>query len=394
MCKVCVLTATRAEYGLLRWLMEDIRADSSLELQLVVTGAHLSPLFGETWREIEADGFHIDARLEILPKSSASPSDLTRSAGKCLNLLADSFAELSPDLLVVLGDRYELLPVCTAALLLDIPVAHISGGDVTEGAIDDAIRHAVTKLSSLHLVSSEEAQRRVLQMGEEPERVFLCGGPGLDNLRRLPQLTRSELAASLGLNVDNDWALLTWHPETRISLAENMDVLRNILDVLGQWGKKGGLEVVATYANADLGGKEINEHLEQAAAESPWLKVCSSLGQLRYVNMLRQVRFMLGNSSSAIFETPTLGLPAINIGERQKGRRLTPNIIQCGRSREALADAVNKIQSQKFPEARQIPCPYGDGRFSEKALAAIKTGLGWGRKKLLTKRFVDLPPLP
>lgn len=392
MYKVCVLTATRAEYGLLRWLMQDIQADPELALQLIITGAHLSPLFGETWREIEADGFKIDAKLEMLPEHSGVAQELVKSTGKCLELLGETLASLQPDLLVLLGDRYELLPVCTAALLLDIPIAHISGGDVTEGAIDDAVRHAVTKLSSLHLVSSEEAQRRVLQLGEEPARVFLCGGPGLDNLRRLPQLTRQALAADLGLNVNNAWALLTYHPETRLSIAENLDTLRNILTVLAKRAGIGHFETVATYANADLGGTEINCCLEQAARKNEWLKVCPNLGQLRYVNMLRQIKFMLGNSSSAIFETPALGLPAVNIGNRQKGRRLTPNIIQCGHSADDIATAVAKAEAPSFSGSlRDIVSPYGDGHFAEKALHALKTGLTWGRRQLLTKRFIDCP---
>ena len=408
--KICVFTATRAEYGLLRWLMQDIQDDPELELQLVVSGAHLSPRFGETWREIAADGFEIDLKLEMLPEHSTSAAALAGGMGKSMELLAEKLALLRPDLLVVLGDRYELLAAASVALLLDIPLVHISGGDVTEGAIDDAVRHALTKLSSLHLVSSEEARRRVLQLGEEPERVFLCGGPGLDNLYRLPRLSRQELAASLGLDPQKAWALLTWHPETRISLAENLETLSQILTVLADRANPtaklqqtnratlperdmaNGLAVVATYANADLGGKEINEQLEQAAQKYPWLTVRPSLGQLRYVNMLRQVKFMLGNSSSAIFETPALGLPAINIGERQKGRALTPNIIQCGRSAGEIDAALLRAESPAFLQGLQgLKSPYGDGRFAEKAMAAIKTGLAWGQKRLLTKRFIDLP---
>lgn len=386
--KICVLTATRAEYGLLRWLMQDIKDDPALALQVVVTGAHLVPQFGLTWKQIEADGFSIDAKVNMLDGTDTSQAGLVKSTGNCAVELADVFTRLTPDMLVVLGDRYELLPVCTAALLMDIPIAHISGGDVTEGAIDDSIRHAITKLAVLHLVSSKEAEKRVLQMGEEAERVFMCGGPGLDNLRRLPEFSRNELAADLGLDSGKDWALLTYHPETRLSLSENLDTLHNILAVLEETAGAVNFQVLATYANADSGGPEINEALEKAKERSVWLKVCPNLGQLRYVNMLRQAGFMLGNSSSAIFETPTLGLPAVNIGDRQKGRQLTSNIIQCGRSEEEIAAAIARaIAAGGNPHP--IESPYGDGHFAEKALAAVKSVLSWDRQRLLTKRFVD-----
>lgn len=387
--KICVLTATRAEYGLLRWLMQDIRDDPGLLLQVVVTGAHLVPRFGNTWRQLVEDGFEIDAKVEMLDPSDASPAALVRSTGECSLGLADVFARLAPDMLVILGDRYELMPAATAALLMDIPIAHISGGDVTEGAIDDSIRHALTKLAALHLVSSKEAVKRVLQMGEEPERVFWCGGPGLDNLRRLPSIPRKELALDLGLDAGKDWALLTYHPETRLSVFENLETLQNILTALGKQAEERGIQVLATYANADLGGCEINSALENAAKGLSWLKVCPNLGQLRYVSMLRQVKFMLGNSSSAIFETPTLGLPAVNIGDRQKGRQITSNIILSGRG---LADISAAIAQACAAEGGQpAASPYGDGHFAEKALSAIKTTLSWDRQRLLTKRFVDLP---
>ncbi len=387
--KICVLTATRAEYGLLRCLMQDIRDDPGLMLQVVVTGAHLVPRFGDTWRQLEADGFEIDAKVEMLDPADASPAALVRSTGECSLGLADAFARLAPDMLVILGDRYELLPTATAALLMDIPIAHISGGDVTEGAIDDSIRHALTKLAALHLVSSKEAEKRVLQMGEEPERVFWCGGPGLDNLRRLPSIPRKELALDLGLDPGRDWVLLTYHPETRLSVLENLETLQNILTALGKLAEDRSVQVLATYANADLGGAEINGALENAAKSLSWLKICPNLGQLRYVSMLRQARFMLGNSSSAIFETPTLSLPAVNIGNRQKGRQLTSNIIQSGR---CLPDILAAIAQAAVAEAGQpAESPYGNGHFAEKALSAIKAVLSWDRQRLLTKRFVDLP---
>ena len=386
--KISVVTAARSEYGLLRWLMQDIKDDPSLTLQLVVTGSHLSPNFGYTWHEIEGDGFNIDAKVEML-LASPLQADLVKSTGLCALGIADVFEQLQPDLLVVLGDRYEMLPICSAALLMGIPIAHISGGDVTEGAIDDQVRHALTKMAALHLVSSPQAAARVRQMGEEEWRICLAGGPGMDNLRRLPPLSREELAKNLELDPNKEWALFTWHPETKISLQANLKTVHSILNALQKQPK---LQVIATYANADYGGQEINAALEQAAKESAGqIVVRQSLGQLRYVNMLKQAKFMIGNSSSAIFETPALKLPAINIGHRQKGRTLTPNIISCGYTDEEIRQAIKNVDSPEFKQMNSnYESPYGDGFFAEKALAAIKHGLKQGKDKLLLKKFVDL----
>lgn len=389
MWKICAVTAARSEYGLLRWLLQDIKADPDLELQLVVTGSHLAAAFGNTVAEIEEHGFKIDARIDM-GLDDTSKFGLAKSLGRCATLFAETLHQLKPDLLLVLGDRYELLPICSAALLLDIPIAHISGGDVTEGAIDDQVRHAVTKMAALHLVSSQEAARRVRQMGEEDWRVCLAGGPGMDNLRRLPLLGRKALALDLGLDPAKDWALMTWHPETKISLETNLQAVEHIVQALAD---QPGLQTIATYANADHGGSEINQYLEQAARERPGhLVVCPSLGQLRYVNMLREAKFMIGNSSSAIFETPALRLPAINIGNRQKGRFLTPNIIACGAESSEITAAIAHLNSPAFKAANQnFDSPYGNGFFAEKALSALKEGLAKGRETLLLKKFVDLP---
>lgn len=388
MWKICAVTAARSEYGLLRWLLEDIKSDPDLELQLVVTGSHLAAAFGSTVAEIEEHGFKIDARIDM-GLEDTSKFGLAKSLGRCATLFAETLQQLKPDLLLVLGDRYELLPICSAALLLDIPIAHISGGDVTEGAIDDQVRHAVTKMAALHLVSSQEAAKRVRQMGEEDWRICLAGGPGMDNLRRLPVLLRQALALDLGLDPAKDWALMTWHPETKISLEDNLQAARHIVEALAS---QANLQTLATYANADHGGSEINQYLEQAARkQSGNLMVCPSLGQLRYVNMLREVKFMIGNSSSAIFETPALRLPAINIGNRQKGRLLTPNIISCGTSLSDINAAINHLNSPAFKTANQnFDSPYGDGFFAEKALSAIKNALAKGNQTLLLKKFVDL----
>ena len=391
--KICVVTAARSEYGLLRWLMQDIKDDPDLDLQVLVTGSHLSPDFGLTVNEITAQGFNIDAAVDML---LASPTAAATAKGMGLAGIgaADALERLAPDLLFVLGDRYELWPICGAALVMGIPIAHASGGDVTEGAIDDQIRHAVTKMAALHFPGSADSARRIAQMGEEPWRIHEVGEAGLDNLRRLPVLTRPELAADLGLDPDKDWAVFTWHPETKCAVRENVMALWDILNALLEHEN---LQILATYANADFGGQEINEQLEMAAsAHEGRVQVHKNLGQMRYINLLRQARLMAGNSSSGVLETPALSLPTLNVGDRQKGRLPAPNIISCARDSTSVAKALKKLLNPKFNETLTGTAahnPYGDGVFAEKTLAVLKDMLAHkSREELLRKKFMDLKP--
>ena len=401
--RVGVLTATRAEYGLLRWLMRDIEQDPDLELQIYATGAHLAPEFGETWRDIEKDGFRIAARVPF-PMGSGSRKELALGMGVCAQGAAEAFEALRPDALVVLGDRYELLPVCGAALVMDIPVAHISGGDITEGAIDDQIRHAVTKLAALHFPGSAESAARLLQMGEAPDRVVLVGELGLDGFTRVSRLDRAALAKDLGLDPKRPWALLTWHPETRADLEYNTQAARDIVSALleaPEWSAPGDrhagrLQCVVTYANADYGGREINEIMREAARRHPHDFIArENLGQVRYISMLHEAACMLGNSSSGIFESPSVKLPTLNIGDRQKGRFLTPNIVQCAATRAAVLQGLAALQRPEFREKNQnFESPYGDGRASEKVLGVLKSRLVPERlRELRRKPFVTLPEL-
>lgn len=399
--RVGVLTATRAEYGLLRWLMHDIEQDPDLELQVYVTGAHLSPEFGETWRGIDKDGFSIAARIPF-PMGLSTRKELALAMGSCAQGAAEAFDTLNPDVLVVLGDRYELLPVCSAALVMDIPIAHISGGDITEGAIDDQIRHAVTKLANLHFPGSAESAARLLQMGEAPERVILVGELGIDNFTRSPRLDRAALAHDLGLDPKRPWALLTWHPETKAGLEYNIQAAHNIINALlevQEWSAtvpKGRLQCLATYANADYGGREINELLQKTACLHPHdFIVRDNLGQVRYISMLHEAACMLGNSSSGIFESPSVKLPTLNIGDRQKGRFLTPNIVQCAATYEAVQKGLAVLQSPEFAKTNQnFESPYGDGHASEKVLRALKPWLTPQQlQELKRKPFVTLPHL-
>ena len=391
--KICVVTAARSEYGLLRWLMHDLKNDPDLDLQILVTGSHLSPTFGLTVNEITAQGFNIDASVDMLLDASSATAT-AKGMGLAGLGAADALERLAPNLLFVLGDRYELLPICSAALVMGIPIAHASGGDVTEGAIDDQIRHALTKMAALHFPGSDDSARRIAQMGEEPWRIHMVGEAGLDNLRRLPVLDRLEIAADLGLDPSKDWAVLTWHPETKCSVQENLMVLWDIINTLLD---NSCLQVVATYANADFGGQEINEQLEMAAlAYEERLRVHKNLGQLRYINLLRHARLMAGNSSSGMLETPALGLPTLNIGDRQKGRLPAPNIISCPGDGSSMAKALKKLLSPQFSAKLKHPQannPYGQGFFAEQTLAVLKDILAHKSKdELLRKKFISKTP--
>lgn len=389
--KICVVTAARSEYGLLRWLMQDIKDDPALELQVLVTGSHLAPEFGLTVNEITEQGFAVDAAVDMLLASSSAAAT-AKGMGLAGLGAADALARLAPDLLFVLGDRYELLPICGAALVMGIPIAHASGGDVTEGAIDDQIRHAVTKMAALHFPGSADSVRRIAQMGEESWRIYEVGEAGLDNLRRLPRISREALAADLGLDPTKDWVMFTWHPETKCSTQENLMILWAILNALLEHEN---LQVVATYANADYGGQEINEQLEIAGqAYEGRLRVRKNLGQLRYINFLREAKLMAGNSSSGMLESPALNLPTLNVGDRQKGRLPAPNIISCGGDENSIVRGLKTLLSPKFSEKLKEAAkdnPYGDGFFAEKTLVVLKEVLkSKSREELLRKKFVDL----
>lgn len=363
--RICVVTACRSEYGLLRWLMDGIRKTTKFDLQVLVTGAHLSPEFGFTYKDIEQDGFSINARVDML-LSSDSEDAIAKSMGLCGLGCADSFTRLSPDLLIVLGDRYELLPICSTALVMRIPIAHISGGDITEGAIDDEIRNAITMMACIHFPGTEDSASRILKMGKWTERVFVVGEPGLDNFSKLPKMDRGELATVLGLDSNCRWALLTYHSETKASYEVNRNALLATLSCLMEYEN---LQVCATYANADPGGTKLNNLLIDFAAEhKDAIRLVSNLGQIRYVNMIRHANLMVGNSSSGIFETQLAALPVVNIGNRQKGRPRTRNIIDCPAEAEAIYAAIEEGLNPGFRaslDPDQLSC-YGDGCTSEK----------------------------
>ena len=375
---ICVVTGTRADYGLLRPVMQALRDDPRFTLQLVATGAHLSPEFGTTARAIIDDGFVLDDRIEML-LSSDSPVGITTSLGLATIGMAGSLDRLRPDLLLVLGDRYEILAAVQAALVARIPVAHLSGGDVTEGAIDDAIRHAITKMSHLHFVTNGPAASRVTQMGEDPARVIVAGNPGLDDLIRFEPMPRAELSRALGLTLRARNLLVTYHPVTLADEppAAAFGELLAALDDLG-----GDVGVVLTLPNADTSGRALIDMSREFAAHRDHVVCHDSLGQLRYWSVLRIADAVVGNSSSGLTEAPAVGVATINIGERQRGRLRAASTIDCPPERAAIRAAIEGALASREVE---VSSPYGDGHATDRiveALAAIDDA-----SALLTKRF-------
>jgi UDP-hydrolysing UDP-N-acetyl-D-glucosamine 2-epimerase len=342
--RVCVITGSRAEYGLLYWLLREIGADSRLALQIIATGAHLSPEFGLTYRAIEEDGLHIDRRIEML-LSSDTAIGISKAVGLGVIGFADAFADLNPDIVVVLGDRFEVLAAAEAALFAGIPIAHISGGEVTQGAIDDVIRHCITKMSRYHFVAAEEYRRRAIQLGESPESVFNVGDPGLDNIVRLNLMDRKELSASLDFDLTSPFLLATYHPVTTGTRDPQLG-MRALLAALDAFRTH---SVILTKPNADAGARGLTRMLEEYTAAQPHrAKLFTSLGQVRYLSAMRYCAAVVGNSSSGIVEAPAMGKPTVNIGLRQHGRLKASSVIDCSEDTEAITSALHKALSPDF----------------------------------------------
>lgn len=362
--KIAVFTGTRAEYGLLYWLLKDIQADPTLELQLLVSAMHLSPEFGMTYQQIEADGFIITEKVEML-LSTDSAVGTAKSIGLGVIGFADALARMNPDVLVVLGDRFEALAVAQAAMILRIPIAHIHGGEITEGAYDDAIRHAITKLSLLHFTSAEMHRNRVIQLGESPERVFNVGAVGLDHLKRSKLMSVDELSDSLNFKLKQPYVLVTYHPVTLASEPAKQSFL-NLLAALDQFPE---LQIVLTYPNADDGGREIVAILEDYAKKQPQrVLAIPSLGQLRYLSTVSNATAVVGNSSSGIIEVPSFKVPTVNIGERQRGRLAAESVISCAPKTESIVDAINVALENDFSK---VVNPYGKGQASKAILEVL-----------------------
>jgi GDP/UDP-N,N'-diacetylbacillosamine 2-epimerase (hydrolysing) len=382
--KICVITGTRAEYGLLRWVMQGIKDDPELELQIIATGMHLSLEFGLTYREIEQDGFHIDRKIEMLTSSDTSIG-IAKSMGLGLIGFADAVSELQPDLIVVLGDRFEIFSAVAAALVARIPVAHLHGGENTEGAFDEALRHSITKMSHLHFVAAQEYRRRVIQLGEQPEHVFLVGGLGIDSIRRLPLLGRAELQTSLGFSLGRKNLLITFHPVT----LETATAEAQMAELLAALSELGDTQLIFTLPNADTDGRAMIKMVEQFVARHPNARAYASLGQLRYLSCISHVDGVVGNSSSGLTEVPSFRKGTINIGDRQRGRLQAASIINCKPTRQSIDAALGRLYSDEFQlSLRQVNNPYGEGGASEKVVETIKH---YPLEAIVKKPFYDLP---
>lgn len=382
--KICVVTGTRAEYGLLYWLMRGLKSDPDIILQIVATGMHLSPEFGLTYRQIEADGFVIDNKVEML-LSSDSSSAISKSLGLGVIGMSDAYTALAPDLVVLLGDRFEILAAATAATIARIPIAHCHGGETTEGAFDEAIRHSVTKMSHLHFTSNEVHRKRVIQLGEHPTRVFNVGALGIENIARLKLLDKAAFEASIDFKLGEKNVLVTFHPVTleTSSAAVQFKALLKALDSLEN------TNIIFTKANADTDGRIINQMIDEYVSKHQERTAAfTSLGQLRYLSALQFMDVIVGNSSSGILEVPSFKKPTVNIGDRQKGRLQAASVINCLPGTEAIREAVNEAFSEAFQKRLpEIENPYSNGNPSEKILAIVKTA---PLQELLKKQFYDL----
>ena len=366
--KICVITGSRADYGLLRRVINGIKCDPDLTLQLIVTGTHLSKDHGSTYEEIKQDGFEISGEIHTVGDSD-SPAAIAESMGRGLTGFGSIFEKLKPDLLVVLGDRFEILAATAAALVARIPVAHIHGGEVTEGAYDDAIRHSITKMSNLHFVATEKCRKRVIQLGEDPNSVFLVGGLGVDAINNVELFTREELQVELGMKFLEKSLLITFHPETLGGKdpAAQFKELLYALDLLED------TTLVFTMPNADTGGKEIAKLIEQFVITNINAYYFKSLGQRKYLSTVAQVDGVVGNSSSGILEIPSFKKGTINIGDRQKGREKALSIIDCEPERESLRIGIEKLFSQDFRKLLPgIASPYGEGGAADRVVPVLR----------------------
>lgn len=344
--KICFVTGTRAEYGLLSRLMRLVKEDNDLRLQVIATNMHLMPEYGETYKEIEKDGFTIDKKV-YMHKPSDDAHGIILSMAEEMQGMNDALSELKPDILVLLGDRYEILVAAQVALIHRVPIAHIHGGEVTEGAFDDAIRHSVTKMSSLHFTSCEEYRHRVIQMGEQPSRVFDVGSLGVENIKAVPLMTKDELEASLDFKIDTQTILVTYHPVTLGG--DPAKDIREFLDALDQFKD---LKVIFTMPNSDTGRNAIALAVENYVEKhSNSAKAYTSLGLRRYLSTLQFVKAAVGNSSSGIIEVPSFGIPTLNIGDRQKGRLASKSVVNCGTSKDEVIAGLKLCLSEEMQKA-------------------------------------------
>ncbi|MFY9141797.1 UDP-N-acetylglucosamine 2-epimerase [Sulfuricurvum sp.] len=381
--KICVVTGTRAEYGLLYWLMKEIDADLDLELQIIVTGMHLSPEFGLTYKEIEKD-FVITKKIEML-LSSDTPVGISKSMGLAQISFAEAYDELKPDIVVVLGDRYEIFSAVSAAMIARIPIAHLHGGETTEGAFDESIRHSITKMSHLHFTAAEEYRRRVIQLGEHPDRVYNVGGMGIENIKRLKLLGKEGFEESIDFKLGEKNVLVTFHPVT----LENSTAGHQFQELLNALDTQKDTHIIFTKANSDTDGRIINQMIDDYVAHNQDKSIAfTSLGQLRYLSALQFMDAAAGNSSSGLLEAPSFKIGTVNIGDRQLGRLKAQSVIDCQPDQKSIEEAFEKLYSDEFQRTLEnVKNPYGEGMASKQILDVIKT---IDLSKLVKKSFYDL----
>jgi GDP/UDP-N,N'-diacetylbacillosamine 2-epimerase (hydrolysing) len=385
--KVCVITSSRSEYGLIRWLMDDLKSSDDFELKVIATGSHFSEKYGLTYQEIESNGFTIDKKIPFNLEKSDQTS-VAKATGLLTGDLVDALDVLNPDIVMVMGDRYELLSVLTACILKTIPIAHISGGEITEGAIDDQIRHAMTKASHLHYVANEVYGARIVQMGEEQWRVCVSGEPGLDNLYRQPLMSFDELQNDLGMNLLKPTALVTFHPVT-LELEDLDWQVKELLMALNQATEEQELQYLITFPNADPSSINIIKTLEEFTYKRSDRKLVKSLGQTRYLSALKYLSMMIGNSSSGLTEAPSFSLPVINIGNRQQGRMKGQNVFDVGYTHTEINEGIKHALSWD----RTVSCynPYGNGNSSLKILEHLRHVFSnYNPKQLISKKFINI----
>ena len=384
--KICFVTGTRAEYGLMSRLMLMVKTSPATNLQVIATNMHLSKRYGETYKEIENDGIHIDKKVPILNDEAEDNARATlASMAMAMNGLSKAYEELRPDLIVLLGDRYEILAAATVALIERIPVAHIHGGEVTEGAYDDAIRHSITKMSQLHFTSTEEYRKRVIQLGESPDRVFNTGALGVENIKKTPLMCKDEVEKSIGFTIDKNTILVTYHPVTLgINTAEND--ISNFLEALEQ---REDLRIIFTMPNSDTGGRVVADAIENFVTRNKSRAVAfKSLGMKRYLSVMGQVAAVVGNSSSGILEAPSFGIPTLDIGDRQKGRAAADSIFHCNTDKVSIIKGLETILSSSFKKfASQTHNPYEKEGTAQAIFDIISTLPLDG---LLQKHFYDI----
>lgn len=384
--KICVVTGTRAEYGLLCRLMRLIQDSPDTHLQVIATNMHLSQQYGNTYQEIEKDGFTIDCKIPIIDESAPDNAVTTvKSMATALSGFADAYAKMKPDLVVVLGDRYEILAAATAALIERIPIAHLHGGEVTEGAYDDAIRHSITKMSHLHFTSTEEYRMRVIQLGEQPDRVFYVGAPGVENIKKFPLMSKEEVEESVNFRLDENTILVTYHP---VTLGEHT-AEKDIKEFIGALEERKDLRIFFTMPNSDTGSQAIVDAINEFVANNTDRAIAyKSLGIKRYLSVMKYAGAVVGNSSSGLLEVPSFGIPTLNIGDRQKGRMAADSVYNCETDKDSILKGLDMIMSPAFKKkATETQNPYEKANTSEEIFKVIST---YPLDKLKQKHFYNL----